>query len=347
MKPLRRPRNPLPVLLCWPQLWPEADNLWYVFALQLNADGSLAWYLRPPALGPAHYDDVDAALADVALINPRLLESIDDLLLSPDVRGSLRLKVQKALAVEERLLAEERWMLDEAVRLHTCSPRPRMEDLVLAPNDEGMREALHSQLQRYPYLGIARLHRFGVTLKRVGDHDWTERLPHNRKTALYCSREKIAKAFGHEGIAHWGRTKAAIRFSMLPRANKLLQLAGFQQMLDEARGRGHRVVVCGGFVFWYEEDGVIGWVVKQLGSSKGSESGDVLWEEGLIVSQNHGRLVILPYIKQSGERVQGHTKNAPHDGRAKLRHPDHQLILPFEVLSGDFMYDLFGRLQYE
>jgi hypothetical protein len=38
-------------------------------------------------------------------------------------------------------------------------------------------------------------------------------------------------------------------------------------MLAEARMRGQRVLVCGGFVFWFEDDGVPRWVVKNTEAS--------------------------------------------------------------------------------
>ncbi|MNN99278.1 hypothetical protein D3C81_2188730 [compost metagenome] len=57
--------------------------------------------------------------------------------------------------------------------------------------------------------------------------------------------------------------------------------------------------------------------------------------------------MVLPYIKESGERVKGHTKNGPNDGRAIPRHPDDYVELPFEVLDGDLMIGLFGELPYE
>lgn len=72
-----------------------------------------------------------------------------------------------------------------------------------------------------------------------------------------------------------------------------------------------------------------------------------MWKEGTIRSTNHGRLVILPYIKESGEQVRGHTRNGPNDGRAKPRHPDHYVDIPFAQLDGDLMIGLFGELPYE
>jgi hypothetical protein len=81
-------------------------------------------------------------------------------------------------------------------------------------------------------------------------------------------------------------------------------------------------------------------------SDRGSE-GATLWKQGTILSTNHGRLVILPYIKEDGEHVRGHTRNAPGDGKALPRYPGHFVDIPFRELSGDLMVGLFGELPYE
>lgn len=51
--------------------------------------------------------------------------------------------------------------------------------------------------------------------------------------------------------------------------------------------------------------------------------------------------------KENGEFVQGHTKNAPHDGKAKPRPPKEYVNLPYEILEDDLMIGLFGELKYE
>ncbi|KAJ8137997.1 hypothetical protein OY671_008790, partial [Metschnikowia pulcherrima] len=114
----------------------------------------------------------------------------------------------------------------------------------------------------------------------------------------------------------------------------------------EASTHGEKVLVCGPYVFWYEEDGSIGWQVKMTHSDRVSE-GATVWKEGTILSTNHGRLVILPYIKEDGEKVRGHTRNAPGDGKALPRHPDHFADIPFREISGDLMIGLFGESPYE
>lgn len=149
------------------------------------------------------------------------------------------------------------------------------------------------------------------------------------------------------GTGHWGQTKAAIRDALLPRANKLLHLASVKLLLADALRRGQRVLIVGSFVFWYESGTVPQWVVKQVGVSGKSETGEAMWLEGTILSKNHGRIVVLPYIKENGEQVQGHTKNSPHDGKALPRHRNDYVEIPFEVLKGDLMYSLFGELKYE
>ena len=78
-----------------------------------------------------------------------------------------------------------------------------------------------------------------------------------------------------------------------------------------------------------------------------TEDKNTLWPEGTIVSANHGRLVILPFIKENGEHVKGHTRNAPKDGPAKPRHPSQYVEIPFTKLNDDLMIGLFGELPYE
>jgi hypothetical protein len=166
------------------------------------------------------------------------------------------------------------------------------------------------------------------------------------KRVKFIERSKIASGFDLNPTEHWGEVKAKIRQVLLPRANQLLQLASVQRLLDEALARGERALVCNGVVFWYEPDGHVGWQVKSTDSGK-PEEGTTLWTEGTIVSANHGRLVILPFIKDNGERVKGHTRNAPGDGPSKPRHPSQYVEIPFKVLNSDLMIGLFGELPYE
>ena len=121
---------------------------------------------------------------------------------------------------------------------------------------------------------------------------------------------------------------------LLPRANQLLELASVKRILADLEREGIKVAVVGSYAFWYETNGEIGWSVKEI-SSEGKGSEETVWREGTIHSRNHGRIIVLPYVKENGELVKGHTKNSPNDGPAKPRHPSQYLDLPFKTLSGD------------
>lgn len=98
MKPLRRPRTALPVLGYWPQQWPEADDIWHIFVLQLKQVDTLAWYLRSDLddFGPVAYRSLEAAREDVAAANSRLMQVVDSLAMSVEASVSLQLKVENA-----------------------------------------------------------------------------------------------------------------------------------------------------------------------------------------------------------------------------------------------------------
>lgn len=352
MKPLRRHRDRLPILGCWPQQWIKDDSVWHMFELQLKPDGNIAWYLRRDDVarggyGSITYQDYDAAVSEAKSTNNLLKHALKDLALPFEQTESIRLKVQKALTAEERLMTEERLMLMEAIKRHAADPRPRLEDLTVLNGSDALQAELHKCLLQYPYLQLVFLARYGVRLECEGNLTWRAIGDNSQKVGLHAYREKIARGFEMSGTDHWGQTKAAIRDALLPRANKLLHLASVKLLLADALRRGQRVLILGDFVFWYENSNVPQWVVKQVGASGKSEAGEATWLEGTILSKNHGRIVVLPYIKENGERVQGHTKNAPHDGKALPRHRSDYVELPFEVLNGDLMYSLFGELKYE
>jgi hypothetical protein len=320
--------------------------------LQLKPDGQIDWFVRGSDegqgdYGPIIYRDYESAIAEAKTTNVKLASILDLLPLPAEQRESLRLKVQKELTRAERLYSEERLMLAEAVRRHANDPRPKLEEIEAAEYSDPVRIALYEQLQTYPYIRYACLGQYGLVLEREGDSTWLHHSRATNKAMTVCYREKIARGFGFSGTDHWGKTKAAIRDELLPRANKLLHLASVKRLLADALHRGQRVLIVGGFVFWYEDGKVPQWVIKQVGAGGSATDGEAIWREGTILSKNHGRIVVLPYIKESGEKVQGHTKNAPHDGKALPRHPDDYVELPFEVLDGDLMYGLFGELIYE
>jgi hypothetical protein len=297
-----------------------------------------------------HYPDRKSAVAAANALNPVLRQALAARPIDPVAKRSLELKIDKALQAKQRLQDEETLMLQEALRRHAHAAKPGADSLRLSPESERYRQELAEQLATMPYLKVAKVGRLDnqwsrYVLFKGPDDAWSKPYLAGDKAAQTAERATIANAFELSAAAHWGKTKAKIRQILLPRANQLLQLASVQRLLAEALARGERVLVSNGIVFWYE-DGKLGWQIKETSTSRASE-GATIWKEGTIISTNHGRLVVLPYIKENGEHVRGHTKNAPNDGPALPRHPDHFLEIPFSLYDGDLMIGLFGELPYE
>jgi len=341
-----------PILAVWPIYKPYSDR-WFMMELVATEPAGVRWRDRRIPTEDGHvklevYSDQATAMAAAERLNPSLATALAARDLPAVERTSLALKVRKALQARQRLSDEEALMLAEAIRRHKDDPRLPAAALLLHPAAEPYRDALAAELSIYPYLRMALLSHAGRrdVLYRDGKNLWSKPYYAGEKSAELARRARIANGFGFHQDMHWGQVKARIRAEILPRANQLLQLASVQRLLAEALARGERVLVSNGIVFWYEQDGQIGWVVKATASDKG-EDGATLWREGTIVSTNHGRLVVLPYVKENGEFVRGHTKNGPGDGRAKPRHPAHYVEIPFRELEGDLMIGLFGELPYE
>ena len=293
------------------------------------------------------YNTFEEAKAVASDFNRSIREKVSSLDLTDEVKLSISLKAEKYVTAEARLAQEEQLMLAESIKRTASYPRPHIESLIAPKDRSEYVDDLLAYLSETPKVKFAHLTNHSVILGRKGDFDWSKVHSVSAKSSKYSYRERIASGFDLSGLDHWGKTKAKIRELLLPRANKLLQLASVQMMLNDALARGQRVIVVGSFVFWYEQGKEVGWTVKILGGESCEKIGETIWKEGKIVSKNHGRIVVLPYIKENGEFVQGHTKNSPSDGKALPRHPDHFLELPFEVLNGDLMIGLFGELPYQ
>jgi hypothetical protein len=343
------------VLAVWPHYRPLHER-WFMQELIDKDQASPVWRERMvpgenDSVRADHCSDRETAIAAARALNPILSAAVSARDMDPLAKRSLQLKIDKAVQAKQRLLDEEALMLGEAHRRHTDAARPDASSLKLAPESERYRQDLAEQLAEMPYLKVAKVgrsnSRWTYALVFQG-HDgvWSKPYHAGEKAALTAERAKIANGFDLSATVHWGKTKARIRQILLPRANQLLQLASVQRLLAAALARGDHVLVSNGIVFWYEPEGGIGWQVKSTSSTKDSD-GATIWKEGTILSTNHGRLVVLPYIKENGELVRGHTKNGPNDGRALPRHPDHYVEIPFSLYDGDLMIGLFGELPYE
>lgn len=341
-----------PTIAIYPFPWFENGGLWVMRAFKVKPDGTLKWYRHFVDKGTGNaradvYVDFQNANAISKQFNKGIRERVNSLDFDDELKLSIFLKAEKEVVAAERLAQEEQLMLAEAIRRSAAFPKPDVKTLVLPKDGEKYRGELFSCLNESPKVHIVQLTNHRVSLVRKGENDWSTVIVTNARSGKYVFRERIASGFGLVGTDHWGETKAKIRDMLLPRANKLLKIASVQKLLDEALARGQHVIVVGSFVFWYEHGKEVGWTVKCLGNGGVSKEGETLWKEGKIVSKNHGRIVILPYIKENGELVKGHTKNSPKDGKALPRHPDYYLELPFEILDGDLMIGLFGELPYE
>lgn len=347
-----RKRDGDPILAVWAEysLW---YGWWHLIEFAERKPHRPEWRDRyiPDSDGTVRgdvYKDESSARDAVAALNPVLFAAIEHRQLDPQIKQSLQLKASKALQAKQRLHNEETLMLQEGKRKHSADARPSAPELILPEKSEEYRDALAAQLFEMPYLQIAM---FGKGhgcrgLRRREGNQWGEPFYLNKRGAVAAHRARIANAYGYSGTAHWGKTKAAIRVDLLPRANQLLKLASVQRLLDEALAKGEHVLVSGNIVFWYEPSGSVGWQVKTVLPSDEND-GTAIWDAGEIVSKNHGRIVVLPYTKEDGEMVSGHTKNAPNDGPAMPRHPKHYVKVPFKRLESDLMIGLLGELPYE
>ncbi|HDX8357439.1 TPA: hypothetical protein RQN15_001180 [Aeromonas hydrophila] len=349
----KMPGYELPTLAEWPSKYIEWNyDVFVMFNLKLEKDGSFRWYKKhtPTDKGYARldvYEDLNTA-SDTALKNNEThIMTIDSLPLNQDEKTSLRLKVEKAITSRKRILNEELLMLQEAIRRNRGKIKIDEDKLILPNISDAHKNKVIGIINETPYIQHLHVPGSSFVVFNVGENDWSKKLPVSKNLIRLCYRERIARGFGLSGSDHWGKTKAAIRSLLLPRANELLQLASVKLLLADAKSRGQKVLLAGSFVFWYEENGDVGWVVKTASDSESEPNGNAIWREGKIISKNHGRIVVFPYIKENGEFVTGHTKNAPHDGKALPRHPSDYVELPFEILEDDLMIGLFGELKYE
>ncbi|MHA2875347.1 hypothetical protein ACXZ7R_03225 [Vibrio campbellii] len=325
---------------------PARTDLFIIEGLYLNKNRELKWYNYLVNNRHVQFDSLEDALKYTESLNNNLQESINSLHLNPDEKSSLRLKVSKSITCKNRLIREEMLMYNAAISRHSQTDRPAFDTIEVSL--EKLKQPLFDQLEITPYISIFACPRYGVLLLQNLENksDWRQQTNLTKKRLEQFYRARICEGFELSVEEHWGKTKAEIRRQLLPRANQLLHLASVKRLLAEALRNGHKVLVWGSYVFWYEESN-LKWEVKLTKDTYDTSSSKTLWNEGTILSKNHGRLIILPYIKNDGKRISGHTKNAPNDFPALPRHKDEYVELPFCKLEGDLMYELMGEIHYE
>ena len=314
-------------------------------SLHVHNNGDLKWhhYINNKRL--VVFSSLEDGINYINENNNTLIENISTLNLNSSDEASLRLKISKAISCKTRLVEEEALMLRIAKKNKESYKKPDKSELKV--EQESFREPLFEILSSTPYISVASIPRFGVFLTKIGENEWKHVARTTQKNMTLCHRAKICEGFGLNPEENWGKNKSIIRKMLLPRANQLLQLASVKKLLADALAKGQKVLVWGNHVFWYEES-MLQWEVKIVNDRYDSSSSkNTLWSEGTIVSKNHGRLIVLPYIKSDGTKVSGHTKNAPHDTKAIARAPSEYVELPFNYINGDLMYGLLGDMHYE
>jgi len=329
-------------------------NWWFLENLLIGANGEPVWKRRRPQLGmgvppraEVERDETEAKQLARKLTR-ELGHNFDIAALGENGQSSTMLKLSKAYLASRRREDEEAMMFVEGKRRHAGTVAPPRTAITAGSEEDA--DDIHRALQELPYLRTIVVGR-GVTRSLAHSTDglnW-RRLTNgyiSRQGATWGHRARIADAFGLHPSQHWGRTKAAIRKMLLPRAIDMLQLQPMKEMLAEALAAGRHAVVLDRFVFWYEPEGGIGWTVKEIGAYDAAHADAVEWAAGTIISRNFGRIVVLPFIKDDGTHVAGHTRNAPGDGPAKPRKPDEAKEIAFTRLQGDAMVGLLGELPY-
>ncbi|MGR2994668.1 hypothetical protein ABMY12_05690 [Vibrio vulnificus] len=339
------PKNILPPLGLSLSFHPFVPNQFIVDAIHYTGDGSLKWF---------HYIEnnkfIEFSLLSDGLLylkkhNGAMLENITALNISSSEESNIKLKVSKAISCKTRLTEEEDLMLRIAKKMKHSKSIPSKNAITL--EHESFREPLFEILSNTPYVSVAAIPKYGAFLKKVSETEWKHVSKSTKKNIELFHRAKICEGFDLNPNEHWGKNKALIRKMLLPRANQLLQLMSVKRMLSKALENEQKVLVWGNHVFWYEES-ILQWEVKIVGDRYDNlNAKNTLWVEGTIISKNHGRLIVLPYIKSDGTKVSGYTKNAPHDEKSIARSPDGYVELPFSCIDGDLMYGLLGDLRYE
>lgn len=133
-------------------VWPEPLYIrgkWWMCVYRLMSDMSLKWGKSNP---PELFNNLEEALKIAKQRNKNLLENISVLPITLDQQETITIKVNKELQKKERLVNEEKLMLQEAQRRAKTRRKPEINELILPERSEKFRQTLHAQLITMPYL---------------------------------------------------------------------------------------------------------------------------------------------------------------------------------------------------
>jgi len=265
-----------------------------------------------------------------------------------EARRSAEIQREKNRRSEERLRREYEIIVAKGRELAaaegvTAPVRERMTvEGVAGAEAERVIGLIAARLAEHPYLRHVLDESFSsvrlwVSEDRLTWREWPNLKETWARKRLIAERALATDAFGERPEGNWRDVKARIQGRIKPDALTFLHRKDIQERLAKALEEGKRFVVFRDWGFWWNEE-TRKWEERQFergGSGSGNAPGSRVWREGRILSRNHGRIIVLPFTKADGTDVDGHTRNAPGQGRAEPKATPE--IIPFEV------YDDLGR----
>ncbi|MBN1203843.1 MAG: hypothetical protein JXB05_02830 [Myxococcaceae bacterium] len=265
-------------------------------------------------------------------------------------RVSSELKERKAKERSERRAREDAFLQAKAAEKASALVPPVREALLLVGRaaSKSVLERIAVALCGKPYLrhvlmvesGDPRLY---VSKDGLVWKEWGRGETYERKRRI-AARAVIADAFGMDPKDNWLKVRGALLKMLKPSNLDMLHRKDVQDALEEARAAGRTLVVIRQLAFLWDEDAGEWYLREVERRDSATASGCTLWAEGPIESTNYGRIIVLPYVKEDGTQVVGHTRNAPHEGGAEPRtEPKVILFAVYDELGRDDTWDHYGN----
>jgi hypothetical protein len=267
-------------------------------------------------------------------------------------RVSTELKERKEKERSERRAREDAFLRAKAAEKAAADAvvPPVREALSLVGHaaSESVLERMAVELCEKPYLRHVLMYESGylrlyVSENRLAWKEWGQYETYERKRQI-ADRAVIADAFGMNPKDDWRKVRGALLKMLKPSNLDMLHQKDVQAALEKARAAGRTLVVIRQLAFLWDEE-VGEWLLREVERCDGATASKcTLWAEGPIESTNYGRIIVLPYLREDGTKVVGHTRNAAYQGRAEPR--AETKIIRFAVydeLGRDDTWDHYGN----
>ncbi|AEI66279.1 hypothetical protein [Corallococcus macrosporus] len=264
-------------------------------------------------------------------------------------RVSSELRERKAKERSERRAREDAFLSAKAADKAAALVPPERDALLLVGRaSESVLKRIAVALCEKPYLRHVLMFESGYPRLYVSEDglvwkEWGRNETYESKRRI-AARAVIADAFGMDPKDHWGRVRGALLKMLKPSNLDMLHRKDVQDALEKARAAGRTLVVIRQLAFlWDEEAGE--WHLREVERRDSATApGCTLWAEGPIESTNYGRIIVLPYVKEDGTQVVGHTRNAPHEGLAEPRAETKVIrFAVYDELGRDDTWDHYGN----